>query len=415
MQAVVLVGGVGSRLGSLAKRRPKPLLDVAGRPFIEHSLLNLRRFGFDSFLLLAGHLSTVVEEMIGPDTAFARSLNAEVKVVVEPRAMGTGGALAYARDHLAQTYLLTNGDTFFDFNVLDLTVTRQPSWLGRIALRRVPDARRYGLVETRNGCVTGFLEKPAVAMGGLINGGVYWLKREVAERATEFPCSLEADIFPMLAQEGRLEGAEYTGLFVDIGVPEDLARAGPILLSALRRPAVFLDRDGTLNHDAGYTHRIEDFRWVAGVPELIKRLNDAGILVFVVSNQSGVARGYYGLGEVEALHRWMNADLMRIGAHIDDFRFCPHHPQGQVPDYSKVCGCRKPQPGMIEELLAQWSLDPARCLMIGDKETDAEAARRAGIAGIAVATGNLAQPLEAFLERHGTRAQEPEPSPRRGQ
>mgnify|MGYP001818162897 CR=1 FL=1 len=410
MQAVVLVG----RLGSPVKRRPKPLLEVAGRPFIEHYLLNLRRFGFDRFLLIAEQASAGVKEVIGPGTAFARSLNADVKVVVEPQAMGTGGALAYARDHLAQSYLLTNGDTFFDFNVLDLTLTRQPSWLGRIALRRVPDARRSGLVEARDGRVTGFLKKPASAVGGLTNGGVYWLKREVAERITEFSCSLEADIFPVLAQEGRLECAEYTGLLVEIGEPEGLARAEPILLSALRRPAVFLDRDDTLNHDAGYTHKIEDFRWVAGVPELIKRLNDAGVLVFVVSNQSGVARGYYGVGEVEALHRWMNADLMRIGAHIDDFRFCPHHPQGQVPEYSKVCGCRKPQPGMIDELLARWSLDRARCLMIGDKETDAEAARRAGIAGIAVPTGGLAKPLEAFLESHGARAQAPQPSPRRG-
>ena len=101
MQAVVLVG----RLGSPVKRRPKPLLEVAGRPFIEHYLLNLRRFGFDRFLLIAEQASAGVKEVIGPGTAFARSLNADVKVVVEPQAMGTGGALAYARDHLAQSYL----------------------------------------------------------------------------------------------------------------------------------------------------------------------------------------------------------------------------------------------------------------------------------------------------------------------
>jgi D-glycero-D-manno-heptose 1,7-bisphosphate phosphatase len=397
MQAVLLIGGRGSRLGSLAKTRPKPLLEVAGRPFVQHLIHNLRRFGFDRFLLLAGHLSAVVEELVGPNTPFARGLAAELTIVAEPDVMGTGGALAFAEAHLAETFLLLNSDSLFDFNVLDLTIAPGADWLGRVALCRMPDARRYGLVALEGGRITRFLDKPTEATPGIINGGVYWLKRDLVSRITNHPCSLESEIFPALATEGRLDGVVYEGLFIDIDIPDDLARADRELASKFVRPAVFLDRDGTLNHDTGYTHRIQDFRWIDGVPQLIKRLNDAGVFVFVVSNQAGIARGYYEPPAVERLHRWMMADLVRIGAHVDDFRFCPHHPEGSIADYSRPCLCRKPMPGMINDLLARWSVDRNRSVMIGDKATDAAAGRNAGIEGVTVPAGGLADPIETFL------------------
>jgi D-glycero-D-manno-heptose 1,7-bisphosphate phosphatase len=161
------------------------------------------------------------------------------------------------------------------------------------------------------------------------------------------------------------------------------------------RPAVFLDRDGTLNEDFGYVHRFEDFRWLPGAKDAIRRLNAAGVYVFVVTNQSGVARGLFGEDAVAALHARMREALHEVGAGVDDFRYCPHHPDVGIGPYRRVCTCRKPAPGMILDLIAHWPVDPARSVMVGDKAIDVEAGRAAGIAAEMVRSGEL----EGFVDR----------------
>jgi D-glycero-D-manno-heptose 1,7-bisphosphate phosphatase len=161
------------------------------------------------------------------------------------------------------------------------------------------------------------------------------------------------------------------------------------------RPAVFLDRDGTLNEDFGYVHRFEDFRWLPGAKDAIRRLNAAGVYVFVVTNQSGVARGLFSEDAVTALHARMREDLRAIGAGMDDFRYCPHHPDMGVAPYRCVCACRKPAPGMILDLIAHWPVDTAASVMVGDKAIDAEAGRAEGIAAEIVRGGEL----EGFVDR----------------
>jgi D-glycero-D-manno-heptose 1,7-bisphosphate phosphatase len=165
------------------------------------------------------------------------------------------------------------------------------------------------------------------------------------------------------------------------------------------RPAAFLDRDGVINVDRGYTHRPADLEFTPTAVEAIRLLNQSGYHVLVVTNQSGVARGLYGLAEVEAFHAHMNAALGERGAHIDAFYHCPYHPDGRVPEFAIEHEDRKPAPGMILRAMREWHADPARSFLVGDNQSDLQAAVAAGIAGYLIETnvGDLAAQIRAVL------------------
>jgi len=160
-------------------------------------------------------------------------------------------------------------------------------------------------------------------------------------------------------------------------------------MTRARRPAVFLDRDGVLNVDHGYAHAPHQIEWAPGAKEAVKLFNDKGYYVFVVTNQAGVAKGYYGEEAVGALHRWMAREMAEAGASIDDWRYCPFHPEGVVAAYARAHHWRKPAPGMILDLIAHWPVERRGSFLIGDKTSDIEAAAAVGIPGYLFQGGDL--------------------------
>lgn len=164
-----------------------------------------------------------------------------------------------------------------------------------------------------------------------------------------------------------------------------------------QRGAVFFDRDGVLNEDTGYVHRISDFRWIEGARNALRLVQEAGLLSIVVTNQSGVGRGYFSVRDVDLLHQWMRHDLGNDGIAISDFFICPFHEEAILPQYKEISHPdRKPNPGMIIKAMSKWALDPSKCLLIGDKKSDVEAGRRAGIKAVLYAGGDL----ECFISPH---------------
>lgn len=150
---------------------------------------------------------------------------------------------------------------------------------------------------------------------------------------------------------------------------------------------VFLDRDGTINQEVEYLHRPSDLVILPGVTEGLRRLKEKGFKLVVVTNQAGVARGYYGEEDVIALHQYLNRLLMEEGAGIDSFFYCPHHPEHGIGEYKKKCHCRKPETGMFEMAENYFQIDKAHSYMIGDKLIDTAAGRRYGVCPVLVGTG----------------------------
>lgn len=385
-QAVFLVGGAGTRLGSITRATPKPLLEVTpGVAFLDLLIDEAARHGFSDILLLAGHLGEQVEQRYHG----RRIRSAQLRVIREEQPAGTAGALRRAAAQLDPWFLMANGDSFFDINLRALAaIPRQPA-LGRLALRQVEDAARFGRVILEGERILDFREKSGGREPGLINGGLYCLSREIQARLPATG-SLENEVFPALAQEGLLLGVQQSGYFIDIGLPETLEEARRSLREQVRRPAAFLDRDGVLNRDHGYTHRPQDLVWMPGAREAVRDLNDAGYLVLVVSNQAGIARGLYTEASMDEFHAEMAGQLADVGAHIDAFYHCPYHAEASVARYRNADHPdRKPNPGMILRALQDWRVRPAGSFLIGDRDTDIEAASRAGLPGYLYRGGSL--------------------------
>ncbi|MBR1728223.1 MAG: HAD family hydrolase [Selenomonadaceae bacterium] len=161
--------------------------------------------------------------------------------------------------------------------------------------------------------------------------------------------------------------------------------------------AIFFDRDGTLNVDLDYLCDFEKFQWIDGAVEAIKFLNDNNYLVIVVTNQSGVARGFFTEDDVKIFHNQMNEELKKFDAHIDEFYYCPHHPQGVIVKYKIDCECRKPKSKMIEDACKKFNIDKSKSLMIGDKIRDVECGENAGVRSILFEGGNIFDLIKKFV------------------
>jgi dTDP-glucose pyrophosphorylase/histidinol phosphatase-like enzyme len=395
-QAVILAGGKGTRLGEITRAVPKPMLPIAGgRPFLDYLLETIERHGYEDILLLGGYLGEVLEAAYDG----RRMGGATIRVLREKAPLGTAGALTIARETLGARFLMMNGDAFFDINLRALEqASHQSGATATLALRRVPDAARYGRVIEEGGKVVAFLEKDASRPGpGVINGGVYVLKREILDLVRDLPCSLEQDVFPTLVQRGQIRGLKFDGYFLDIGLPETLEQGHRELPKVRVRPVALLDRDALVHVADGDSFRSGAFQWTNGAVEAIRTLNDRGYYVLVTSHWSGGAQATQAAGDERRLSAAMQERLALEGAHVDRFHGETDFAAGLAPKHAIDAAKREPVAIPIFEVMNEWPIVGERSFFISVSRDDIEAARSAGIPGHLFDGGDLARLVHSLL------------------
>ena len=382
-QALVLAGGKGTRLGSITQNVPKPMLPIAGRPFLDYLLEMIERHGYEDIILLGGYLGHVLEAAYDG----RRIGEATIRVLREKAPLGTAGALTVARDALDPRFLMMNGDAFFDINLRALEqASRESGAMATLALRAVPDAARYGRVIEEQGRIVAFMEKDPSRPGpGVINGGIYVLRCEILDCVRDPPCSLEQDVFPALVERGDIRGLEFDGYFLDIGLPETLEQGRRELPKVRLRPAAIFERDALVDVADGDP---ESFQWAQGAVEAIRALNDRGYYVLVSSHQSGAAC---------ELNAAMRERLALEGAHVDQFYSGAGFAAGTAHRQAIDAGKPKPVSNPFLEAMNEWPIVRERSFFVAMNSDGIEAARRAGISGHLFDGGDLARLVHSLL------------------
>ena len=382
-EAIVLAGGFGTRLAHAVPDVCKPMAPVAGRPFLRFVMDQLAAVGVERAVVADGYRREQIEEYFG---GFYRGMDVIYSPEEEP--LLTGGAVKQALTKCRGDWVFVmNGDTWLDvdFGAMETVTDKAPAGVKAIiAVKRMRDFERYGTVEVdANGAIKAFHEKRPRAEG-LINAGIYLIRRDALDEMPE-RFSLESDWFEGVVGAGGLMACEGAGGFIDIGVPDDYGLAQTMLAPLARgwKLAMF-DRDGTVNVDTGHLYEPEKLGLIPETVDIMARYAaDPEYKVVVVTNQAGIAKGLYTEADMRALHRHMEEKLEELGARVDAWYFCPHH-----PDFTGPCTCRKPASGMLLAAMRDFGARPADCMMYGDRPSDEAAAKAAGVAFVYAGEGD---------------------------
>jgi mannose-1-phosphate guanylyltransferase / phosphomannomutase len=402
MQVVILAGGQGRRLREHAQAIPKPMVTIGGRPNLEHQVLLVKRYGFSRVLILTSHLADRIEAHFGDGRRFGM----EISYCAEEPPLGTAGALRHASGLLDDRFLVLYGDVFVECDLARLWAEHAKSRpLASLVVHPNDHPYDSDLVEAdAEGWITAIHPKPRPEdqyLPNMVNAGVAVIERKILGLIPPGEhLDLATDIFPALARDRRLRAYHSAEYFKDFGTPDRLARTRldvetgkPARLSwSSPRAAIFLDRDGVINKEKSYISDPAQMELIPGAAGAIRRLNQAGFLVIVVTNQPVVARGECTPERLRLIHNKMETLLGQEHAWIDALYFCPHHPDkgfaGEVPELKVDCDCRKPKTGMFDRAIRDWNISLSGSYGIGDSRRDVIAARRLGVGAIGVKTGH---------------------------
>jgi D-glycero-D-manno-heptose 1,7-bisphosphate phosphatase len=399
--AVILCGGAGTRMRDFGYLVPKFLLPVGGETVAYYCLKNLADHGIKSVHLLLGIDS---EEILDKVQDHVRNFDIKLTYTVEDSPRGTGGALLAALDDLPEKFLLLHGDLLIntdldeilkclDSSEYDFAQTVHPS-------NHIFDSDLVDIDFQMN--IRKYFTKPHSAplvLRNNGNAGIYAFKKKTLlnfKHPKNDKLDLDRELLPRILSEGMKGTAIRNRQFIkDIGTPERFEKAlknFQFFIDAREpRPAIFLDRDGTINELAGHITNREQISILEGVPEAILRINQAGYLAIIVTNQPVISRGEVTREELNFIHAFIEMQIAKVGAVIDEIYYCPHHPdlgyEGEIEELKIECECRKPKPGLLMRACSEFSIDVEKSWMIGDSWRDVTLGDNFGINSLRVGSG----------------------------
>jgi len=404
-QVVILCGGYGSRLGNLTKKIPKPLLPINKRSFLTYLIEYLDRYKFKKIFLLCHFKNELFYDFKNKLDQKLKK-NIKIEIINEKQKLDTGGAIKNIYKKLDKNFLSINGDTYFNINLNNFFVNnRSENFTNMIVSSKTSNKSSTAVIYNDKTRIIKSLKKKFNLKKNITHSGFTLINRDHLKIVKKKVFNLEKDFFESLIKKKKLICTNYKEKYYDIGSPKTFKNANNFILST-KKPAFFLDRDGVLNHDSGYVHKKAEFKWFKDIFKAIKLMNKNDYYVFIISNQSGIGRGYYTEKSVNNLHLWINEELKKKGAHIDEFVYSPYYWKSKKYSSYKYKKLRKPQVGMLSYLEKKWNVDMKHSLLIGDKETDIKAAKKKKIKSIKIDSSidNLYQLAKKFLNKNVKKA-----------
>lgn len=403
MLAVILAGGLGTRLKKKTKNIPKPMLKIGQLPILASQIENLSRYGIKNITLLTAYLSEVIEKYFKNGS----SLGVKISYFKEREPLGTTGGLKEIESSLKNDFLLLYGDVMMDINMAELIKFHKKK-KGSLTLVLHPNDHPHDsdLVEIdENQRIIAFHSKPHPEnkyFHNLVNAGLYVMSPRILKHIKkEIKADFGKDIFPKIVKKEKLYGYVTSEYLKDVGTPARLSevrkdyKSGKIsrLNKENKRKAIFLDRDGTINNANDDAYRLQDFKLFPQSAKAIKKINDTEFLAIVITNQPAVAKGFCSIRDIDEIHKKMEWLLGMEGAKLDAIYFCPHHPEkgfeGENPKYKIVCSCRKPKIGLVKKAEKDFNIDLRNSYFIGDSWRDILCGKNAGMKTIKIEKGKL--------------------------
>lgn len=423
MKVVIMAGGKGTRISSVASDIPKPMIKVEGIPVLEREIECLKNQGFDDIILTVSHLGNIIMEYFGDGSGNSpvtgEPFGVHIDYYFEEEPLGNAGAMFKIKDKLTSDFLLLNADAMLDVD-FNRFVAFHRKHGGLVTLFTHPNSHLYDsglIIANKNGSVEKWLakedERPQYYRNR-VNAGLHVINPEVLELVginadsvgkvgvdgKPVKVDLDRQLLKPLAGTGRMFCYDSPEYVKDMGTPKRYysvckdCKEGRISAKNLKnkQKAIFLDRDGTINKYVGFLRNIDDFELIDGVAEAIRKINESGYLAVVVTNQPVVARGEVSFEELEEIHNKMETLLGKEGAYLDAIYYYPHHPhkgyEGERPELKIDCDCRKPRPGMLLKAAVDFNIDLSKSWMVGDGENDIKAGINAGCMTVLLGNGN---------------------------
>ncbi|MGN0455480.1 MAG: D-glycero-beta-D-manno-heptose 1,7-bisphosphate 7-phosphatase [Acutalibacteraceae bacterium] len=417
MKTVIMAGGKGTRISSVAADIPKPMIKIDGKPVLEHEIECLREQSFTDLIITVSHLGSIIMDYFGDGSKISpvtgKPFGVKIEYYFEKEPLGNAGALFRLNDRLTDDFLLLNADAIFDIDFNRFAEYHRKKG-GLVTLFTHPNSHPYDsglVVADENGAVLQWLakedERPEFYRNR-VNAGLHIISPEVLDKAIDTAkVDLDRQLLKPLAGTGRMFVYDSPEYVKDMGTPERYKsvcsdfRDGIVKAKNLRNKqrAVFLDRDGTINKYVGFLRDTDEFELLPGAADAIRKINSSGYLAVVVTNQPVIARGEVTYGQLEIIHNKMETLLGNEGAYLDAIYFCPHHPhkgyEGEVPELKFDCDCRKPKPGLLLKAAEDLNIDLSQSWMIGDSESDIIAGLTAGCKTALIGNGEFGQNMTA--------------------